>query len=96
MFELRSTPGSTSLGPAFTSSLASTGQALEFLASTDLAEFVKVVKSVPLALQDAVADMEKSGSKRASYAQSQHSDFVLQPYLCYCSYSVALLQQAMY
>lgn len=61
----RSTPGSTSLGPAYTSALAATGQALEFLASSDRSAFVKLVNGVAQALQDSVSDMQKSGSKRA-------------------------------
>jgi len=65
----RSTPGSTSLGPAYTSALASTGQALEFLASSDRSAFVKSVNSVAQALQDSVSDMQKSGSKRATCVQ---------------------------
>jgi hypothetical protein len=61
----RSTPGSTSLGPAYTSSLAATGQALEFLAAADAAAFVAAVKGVPQALLDSVNDMMSSSSKRA-------------------------------
>ena len=69
----RSTPGSTSLGPAYTSALASTGQALEFLASSDRSAFVKSVNSVAQALQDSVSDMQKSGSKRATCVQPSPS-----------------------
>ena len=73
---LRSTPGSTTLGPAYTSILASTGQSLEYLASADPSSFVAVVKGVPQALQDSITDMEMSSSKRAPcdlpYFSSKH------------------------
>ena len=74
---LRSTPGSTTLGPAYTSILASTGQSLEYLASADPSSFVALVKGVPQALQDSITDMEMSSSKRAPcdlpYFSSKHS-----------------------
>lgn len=48
---LRTTPGSTALGPAYTSVLASTGQSLEYLVSADPSAFIDSVKGVRQALQ---------------------------------------------
>jgi hypothetical protein len=78
LFLFRSTPGSTSLGAAYTSTLASTGQALEFLASSDRAAFVKTVYNVAQAVQDSVSDMQRSGSKRAAFVRPPLPPVLLQ------------------
>jgi len=64
----RSTPGSNSDDPAYTSVLSSIGQALEYLAGNDTATFVDTVNSVPALLSKAIAEVGAMSSSRKSYS----------------------------
>ncbi len=65
----RSTPGSNSDDPAYTSVLSSVGGALEYQAGTDIAGFAATVASVPALLANATAEIAAMPSEpRASYS----------------------------
>jgi len=64
----RSTPGSNSDDPAYTSVLSSIGQALEFLAANDTSSFSSTVASIPSLLTKATAEISGMKSARASYS----------------------------
>ena len=65
----RSTPGSNSDDPAYTSVLSSVGLALEFEAGgADPAAFAATVASVPALLANATAELQAMQDPRASYA----------------------------
>jgi hypothetical protein len=66
----RSTPGSNSDAPAYTSILASTGEALAYLAGVDTATFASTVAGVPALLVNAMAELSKDKSPRVPYALS--------------------------
>lgn len=64
----RSTPGSNSDGPAYLSVLASTGDALSYLAGTDTATFASTIAGIPTLLQNAIADVQSDKSPRVPYS----------------------------
>jgi hypothetical protein len=64
----RTTPGSNSNDPAYTSVLSSIGVALEFQAGADVNGFAATVASVPQLLQEALSEVEKINSPRKSYS----------------------------
>ena len=64
----RSTPGSNSDDPAYTSVLSSVGLALEYQAGTDQAGFAATVASVPALLASAISEVSKMNEPRASYS----------------------------
>jgi hypothetical protein len=64
----RSTPGSNSDDPAYTSVLSSVGLALEYQAGADPAGFAATVASVPALLVNATAELLKLSSPRQSYS----------------------------
>ena len=64
----RSTPGSNSDDPAYTSVLSSVGLALEYQAGADTAGFAATVASVPALLANATAELTTQKDPRASYS----------------------------
>jgi hypothetical protein len=64
----RSTPGSNSDDPAYTSVLSSVGVALEYLAGADPVGFASTVASVPSLLSNATAEVAAMTSSRKSYS----------------------------
>jgi hypothetical protein len=64
----RSTPGSNSDDPAYTSVLSSVGVALEYQAGADPAGFAATVASIPSLLANATAEIAKMNDARASYS----------------------------
>lgn len=63
----RSTPGSNTVGPAYLSVLASTGDALSYLAGTDPNGFANTVASIPTLLVNATNDVKTDNSPRVPY-----------------------------
>jgi alpha-glucosidase (family GH31 glycosyl hydrolase) len=63
----RSTPGSNNVGPAYISVLASVGDALCYLAGTDVNGFANTILSVPALLANATADVQTDKSPRIPY-----------------------------
>lgn len=68
MDEDRSTPGSSSDDPAYTSVLSSVGGALEYLAGANVTGFVAAVHSVPGLLASAIAEISQLSDPRQAYA----------------------------
>lgn len=68
----RSTPGSNSDAPAYTSVLSSTGEALAYLANADTATFAAKAKSIPQLLQQAASELSSSDgiSPRLPYSMA--------------------------
>lgn len=64
----RSTPGSNTDDPAFTSVLASTGIALEYLAGTSASQFITAVQGVPTLLANATSEISGMSSARKDYS----------------------------
>ena len=64
----RTTPGSNSVDPAYTSVLSSVGLGLEYLAGTSPANFAATIASVPALLANATAELGTLGSPRVSYS----------------------------
>ena len=60
--------GSNSDDPAYTSVLSRVGQALEYLAGTDVPSFTDTVASVPALLSKATAELSAMSSPRKSYS----------------------------
>ncbi len=64
----RTTPGSNVDAPAYTSVLASTGQALEYLAGSNPAAFAQAVEAIPALLVNATAELTAMTSVRKGYS----------------------------